>query len=179
MMCPDRPNKRVTRSAAGSAGDAGYGTIGKPYAPYRQPDDPIAARICVPALLLREAFSGLSAENASANRVEPGFARVSGRRAVPAVSPAAGSPGASRCSASGGGTSGSGTGQAGGPVGCAPQASHLPRAFGDLGGWDVFSADAAQKSSQLPPASPPTPRQSQTPRQYVGTSAAGTLLGSR
>src|ERR1700744_828674 len=110
---------------------------------------------------------------------EPGFARVSGRRAVPAVSPAAGSPGASRCSASGGGTSGSGMGPGRGTRGrCAPQASHLPRAFGDLGGWDVFSANAAQKSSQLPPASPPTPRQSQTPRQYVGTSAAGTLLGS-
>jgi len=68
MICPDRLNKRVTRSADGSAGDADYGTIGKSYAPYRQPDDPIAARICVPALLLMEALSGLSAENASANR---------------------------------------------------------------------------------------------------------------
>src|ERR1700761_2380246 len=115
MMCPDRPNKRVTRSAAGSAGDAGYGTIGKPYAPYRQPDDPIAARICVPALLLREAFSGLSAENASANRVEPGFARVSGRRAVPAVSPAAGSPGASGVVPPAGVLRARGWGQAGGP----------------------------------------------------------------
>src|ERR1700744_4829120 len=45
MICPDRLNKRVTRSADGSAGDADYGTIGKSYAHYRQPDDRIAARI--------------------------------------------------------------------------------------------------------------------------------------
>jgi SAM-dependent methyltransferase len=45
MSCPDHLNKRVTRSADGSAGDADYGAIGKSYAHYRQPDRRIAARI--------------------------------------------------------------------------------------------------------------------------------------
>jgi SAM-dependent methyltransferase len=38
-------NKKVTRSADGSAGDADYGAIGRSYANYRQPDRRIAARI--------------------------------------------------------------------------------------------------------------------------------------
>jgi len=42
-----------------------------------------------------KAFSGLSTENASTNRVDPGSARVPGRRAVPAASPAAEFPEAS------------------------------------------------------------------------------------
>jgi SAM-dependent methyltransferase len=45
MSCPDHLDKKVTRSADGSAGDADYGAIGKSYAHYRQPDRRIAARI--------------------------------------------------------------------------------------------------------------------------------------